>query len=205
MYYQLSLYYGRLFSSFLFKIGEYNKAVNLLENEKQLLKAAKNGDEQAFRQIYEFYFPKIYSYIIKRCGHQQTAEDITSQVFLKAFTKLPGYRITRAPFGAWVFKIATNSLTDHYRKNPSNVELSSDTLPEFEDNSSSADDHILLLENKQKAYSLLSVLSKDDQHILQLRFFAELSVKEVAQVLKVTENAASVRIYRALNRLKKSA
>ncbi len=174
-----------------------------LENEKELVKAAKNGDSQAFTQLYNHYFPKIYSYLMRRTGHEQTTEDLTSQVFLKAFNKLPKFVITSAPFGAWLFRIAANTLTDYYRKASRNKEFASESLPEKMDESKSALEEVMTKETKEQVLTLVGKLSKKDQQMVELRFLAELGVKEIAAVVELSPNVVSVRIYRAVKKLQK--
>lgn len=176
-----------------------------LENEKAVVKAAKNGDSQAFTELYNHYFPKIYSYLMRRTGHQETTEDLTSKVFLKAFDKLPKFSITSAPFGAWLYRIAANTLTDYYRKASRNREFAAEVLPEKIDESKSAHDEVLTKEVKEEVLSLVSQLPKKDQQIVELRFLAELGVKEIAAIVELSPNVVSVRIYRAVKKLQKIA
>jgi len=174
-----------------------------LENEKDLVKSAKNGDSQAFTDLYNHYFPKIYSYLIRRTGHEQTTEDLTSQVFLKAFNKLPKFAITSAPFGAWLFRIAANTLTDYYRKASRNKEFASDALPERIDESKSALEEVMTKETKEEVLALVGKLPKKDQQMVELRFLAELGVKEISAIVELSPNVVSVRIYRAVKKLQK--
>ena len=86
-----------------------------LPEEQQIVKAAANGDEQAFASLYDTYLDSIYRFIYLRVEDQQTAEDITSNVFLKAWEKLDKYQFRGVPFRAWLFRIARNAVIDHYR------------------------------------------------------------------------------------------
>lgn len=176
-----------------------------IEGEKQLVKSAKQGNPDAFTDLYNHYFPKVYAFVMRRTGHQQIAEDLTSQIFLKAFAKLPKFNITSAPFGAWLFRIATNTVTDHYRKSSTNKEFSAEVLPEKIDLSQDADELIIENEAKELVLSLVAKLPKKDQEIIQLRFLAELGVKEISAIVELSPNVVSVRIYRALKKLSQHA
>lgn len=184
-----------------FAMASANQTHESLAGEKELVKKAKRGDEQAFTKLYHHYFPLIYRYIYRRCGHEQTTEDLTSQVFLKAFEKLPRFQITGAPFGAWVYRIAANLLTDYYRKSSTKNEYATDVLPERPDTSAGAHQEVISAERKEEVLLLLSSLSKTDRKIIELRFFAELSVKEISSIVELTPNAVSVRIHRGLKKL----
>lgn len=174
-----------------------------LENEKELIKQAQQGNEDSFTELYNHYFPRVYGFVIKRCGHQQTAEDITSQVFLKAFAKLPKFVYQGAPFGAWVFKIASNALIDYYRKASTNRERVVETLPEHPEDLTHVHEDMLSAESKEEVLRLVARLGKKDQEVIHLKFFAELSVQEISAMLEVSPNNISVRIFRAVKKLQK--
>ena len=96
-----------------------------LENEAEIVERAKT-DEAAFAILYDHYFPRIYAYIFKRAGNRETAEDILSMTFLRAFTNLKRYQSRGFLFGAWLYRIATNNLMDHYRKHKDGAEMNLD-------------------------------------------------------------------------------
>jgi len=172
-----------------------------LPGERKFVKLAKQGDSEAFTDLYNHYFPKIYAFIMRRTGHQQTAEDLTSQVFLKAFNKLPAFTITAAPFGAWLFRIASNTLTDYYRKASRTREFASEQLPEQPDESLDTSTLVISEEAKEQVLGLIAELPTKDQKIIELRFLAELSVKEISAIIELSPNVISVRIYRAVKKL----
>lgn len=178
-------------------------STELLENEGELVQQAQDGNQQAFSALYEHYFPRIYKFIMKRCGHQQLAEDITSQTFMKALQHLSSFKAKGHPFGAWLYRIASNTLTDHYKKSSTKSEFVQETMPDAKDDRSGAHEELMQSELRENLLSILKDLKHADQEVLHLRFFAELSVKEISEVLKISENAASVRIYRGLKSLKK--
>lgn len=191
-----------LISSGIFLFADVNKDDIRLENEKNIVHEAKKGDNQAFTELYNHYFPKVYAYIIRRTGHQQTAEDITSKVFLKAFSKLPTFSFTGAPFGAWVFRIAANTLIDHYRKASNNKERATEHLPENPDQANSAHEEVMANESKELVLSMVAKLPPKDRQLVELRFLAELGVKEISAIVELSPNVVSVRIYRAIKKLK---
>ncbi|MCB0212312.1 MAG: hypothetical protein KDJ52_23425, partial [Anaerolineae bacterium] len=78
--------------------------------EAQLIKRAKSGDTDAFAGLYDIYIDDVYRFILHRVGNKQTAEDLSSQVFLKAWDNLGRYKMQGLPFGAWLFRIARNSV-----------------------------------------------------------------------------------------------
>ena len=86
-----------------------------LANERQLVLQAQAGNSEAFGQLYDAYMERIYRFVYFRVEDQQTAEDITSQVFLKAWNNLDRFQFSRTPYLAWLYTIAHNAVIDHYR------------------------------------------------------------------------------------------
>jgi len=90
--------------------------------ERALLNASIEGDSEAFEALYLQYMEKIYRYIFFRVGDEAQAEDMTEEVFVKAWEALPKYKLGEHPFSSWLYRIAHNLLVDHYRRNnPSTI------------------------------------------------------------------------------------
>src|SRR4030067_1139614 len=83
--------------------------------ERELVESARTSPE-AFSEIYEFYLPLIYRYLLRRTGSVETAEDLTAACFEKALRHLDGFQWKDVSFSAWLYRIATNTLVDHYRR-----------------------------------------------------------------------------------------
>ncbi len=85
------------------------------ESEAELVQRARNGDNEAFGRLYERSLDRVYRYIYFRVTDDETAEDLTSKVFLKAWESLPRFKAGNSPFIAWLYTIAHNAVIDHYR------------------------------------------------------------------------------------------
>src|SRR5580693_8433051 len=86
----------------------------LSDHIKKLLSKAKSGEETAFSQLYDLYFEKIYRFTFFRVSHKEVAEDLTEDVFIKAFASLNALTQT-ASFEAWLYQIARRKVIDYYR------------------------------------------------------------------------------------------
>ncbi len=170
-----------------------------LENEQELAERAKTDDE-AFVVLYEFYLPKIYGFVLRRCGHVQTAEDIVSTVFLKCVNALPKYRADQGAFGAWLYRIATNALIDHYRSAGRSTVEQLETAEELADAAASPSDLTETALESRRLRKILALLPPRDQEILNLKYFAGLSNQEIAETLGQTANNVGVLIHRALKK-----
>ena len=84
--------------------------------EEQVIQRAINGDREAFTYIYDLHFDKIYRYIYVKVHSQAEAEDLTQDVFIKAYEAIKSYEWRDLPFTAWLFRIAHNRVIDHIRK-----------------------------------------------------------------------------------------
>jgi RNA polymerase sigma-70 factor, ECF subfamily len=171
-------------------------------SDEQLLKRAQE-DRANVALVYDRYADKVYGFFIKRCGHKETAEDLTSKTFLKFLEALPTLTWTGAPLSAWLFRVATNLLTDHWRL----ASTKRDTALDEDDwDPPSNDDPSWTAEIKiegDKLRDAMKALPSRDQEVLGMRFFAGLENQEIAQSLGVSDNHAAVLTYRAVGRLRK--
>ena len=185
-----------------FQAMSLDSALVTLENEHEIVEQAKT-DDGAFEVLYNFYFPKLYGYVIKRVGHREVAEDIVSGVFIKVFTKLNTYQKRECPFAAWIYRITTNALIDHYRKAGRNVEVTVEEFPDVADNGQNPEMNVALLEDQRRVRAVLEELPAKYQEIIQLKFFADLSNTEIAETMGISANNAGVLLYRALQKFEK--
>lgn len=155
-------------------------------------------DDQAFALLYEFYFPKIYGYIFKRVGNRAVAEDIVSLTFMKVFANLKSFQHQGVGFGSWVYRIATNNLTDHYRRAGRRPEDNLDEHAQITDESPGAEILTQSSQDQELVRQIIQVLPKRYQEALQLKYFAQLEYQEIAAALKTSENNARVLVFRAL-------
>lgn len=153
---------------------------------------------KSFLFYFEKYKDKIYNYFFYRVNYNRDlAEDLTSEVFLKAFKSFGKFDESR-PFQSWIFAISRNHLINHYRVSGREFALE-------EDIKAPADNLLQKIGQKEEAEKILAVISGLDEYhrdVLLLRFVDELSNKEIAEVLEKEEGAIRVQISRALNKLR---
>ncbi|MCG8329392.1 MAG: sigma-70 family RNA polymerase sigma factor [Chitinophagales bacterium] len=171
-----------------------------MQNEWLEVQAAQQ-DSAMFQPLYERYFESIYLYIFRRIADEELAADICSQVFLKAMQRLYSYEYKGVPFSAWLYRIASNEVAQHFRKAKKNRIVSIDdanVVDMFEDI-----DEPVELPSQEELVVALDKLKEDDLQLIELRYFEGLPYKEIAEILDITENNAKVKTFRILNRLKK--
>jgi RNA polymerase sigma-70 factor, ECF subfamily len=174
-----------------------------LENEAEVVEKAK-VDDQAFSILYEHYFPKIYGYVQRRVSGRETAEDLVSQVFLKAFSNRKKYQQRGFSFGAWLYRIATNALTDHYRRGI-HGDVQAVEIIENEPAGNQLTDEINKTADRAAIDKVLKKMPERYRQVVYLRYFAEMEIFEIADTLKLPKTHVSVVLHRALHCFKQKA
>ena len=146
----------------------------------------------------------MFLFVIKRCGNEDLAGDLVSQVFLKAMLNLKKYQFKGVPFSAWLYRIASNEVNGHFRKNKGDrtVSMEKDGIERLMEQADETGGK-LRDDYQQVLVDTLGELKEEDVQIIELRFFEKLPFSEVGFILGITENNAKVRVYRILERLRK--
>jgi RNA polymerase sigma-70 factor (ECF subfamily) len=173
-----------------------------LPNEKYLVLQAQAGNSEAFGQLYDAYMERIYRFVYFRVEDQQTAEDITSQVFLKAWSNLDRFSFSRTPYLAWLYTIAHNAVIDHYRTRKVTTALDDVQLSQ-QDHSEAVENDIDLTAEMRQITDALQTLTDDQQKVLTLKFIEGLSNHEIARHLGKREGAIRALQMRGLQALAK--
>jgi RNA polymerase sigma-70 factor, ECF subfamily len=177
----------------------YHQTKEQLDEEKILVLEAQR-DKAKFAPLYKKYFEQIFLFILKRVEGEDTAADITSQVFLKALINISKYKDMGLPFSSWLFRIARNELYDMYRKKEVELVVSLESKGVIEMISIMGEEE---KPDHSKLTAALSLLDDDEMELIELRFFEKRAFKEVGEILNITEINAKTRTYRLLDKLKK--
>ncbi|MBK6622065.1 MAG: sigma-70 family RNA polymerase sigma factor [Saprospirales bacterium] len=159
-------------------------------------------DRAAFRPLYDRYYEPVFRFIFRRSGDEALAADLSSQVFLKAMQRLDAYTFQGVPFSAWLFRIASNEIGQHFRTQQKNRVVSAEDvhlahLAEEMEEDDEARKHEALL-------GALDGLPPEEMELVEMRFFEDRPFKEIAEILGISEANAKMRTYRILERMKKN-
>lgn len=168
--------------------------------EKILIQQIKKGDEQAFAQFYNTYKTKIYRFIYFKVSDKEKANDLTNEVFMKAFSYLKEHKASEIEnFQAFIFKIARNLVIDFYRTRKQNVSL--EAIPEIvsEENISKKIDDKLGIEKVAKA---VKQLSDDYREVIVLRFVDGLSFDEISHSTGKSLGSCRMLAHRGIRKIK---
>ena len=146
----------------------------------------------------------VYRFVRFRVATREIAEDITSEVFLKALRSLRSYDSRLSAPRTWLIRIARNAVPDHLRalRRHGSRHVSIERVPDPASGAPSQEEGVLEEERKRLLMTSVATLRQADQEILSLRYGADLGNREIAESLGITANAVAVRIHRALERLR---
>ena len=170
-------------------------------SDEALVRAAKSGDASAFGELYERYRDPIYRYCLSRTGTAHEAEDLTSDVFVKALQSIDRYQERGLPFVAFLYRIARNAAIDRSRtlKQP----LSVDELVTEPASRQNVEADATLAVDRSILLAALTKLKAEHRDVIVMRFIEGYSALEVAAALGKTEGAVRTLQHRALERLRK--
>ncbi len=179
----------------------YHHTTTQLQEEQLIIEAAKVNPEH-FGPLYDKYYKQIFGYVYQRMDDKDTAFDLTAQVFLKALTNIKRYEFKGVPFASWLFRIAHSEVMQLFRDQKNKRCVNADV-----------GDMRNICEEVQEPFfeeylpalqQVIKTLPEEDLQLVELRFFEKRAFKEIAEILDITENNAKVRMYRVLERLKKT-
>lgn len=168
--------------------------------EGGLIQRAKRGDTKAFAELYQTNVQKVYRYIYHRTNDTQMAEDLTSEVFTRAFKAIREYQDQGKPFVAWLYSIAHARVVDQYRKaerRPPESDLDDEPIPVNSD----MDSELIRSQAAKILKDAISRLTGEQQQVVILRFVENYHLEEVATIMGKNANAIKALQHRALRAL----
>ena len=172
------------------------------ETLDRLVSEAKAGDREAFGRIFDAYAGPIHRFIASRVNRPSDAEDLTQLVFVKALEALPRYEARGIPFGGWLFRLARNAIIDQIRTRRDHLSLVAAVTRETED--AGPEDRAALRDDLDRVARALTELTDDQREVIELRFFAGLTVLEAAVAMGRQEGTIRGLQFRAIASLRRS-
>ena len=166
-----------------------------------LLVAAKQDDQHAYRELLDLHWNEVYGFLIKRTENENDAEDLCLQAFSKAFDKIDSFNDDFL-FSTWLISIAKNLHVDLIRKEKIRLQKSASVdnhTKEVIDETLGPEDQLIRSQNLDKLLQQIRSLKPIYRDVIQMRFFQELSHKEIASQLDLSLGNVKVRLLRAKN------
>ena len=173
------------------------------DQERTTVDRARTGDQQALADIYDWYMPRVYRYIVARVGNTAEAEDLTEEVFLKMLGAIGDFRWREVPFSSWIFRIAHNCVATHYRRSAQRggiaSELSEDIVDGRPDMAMAVEERITMDEVRRAS----QMLPDAQREVIALRFAVGLSIADTAKALGKREGNIKALQHKAVAKLQK--
>tara|TARA_B100000686_G_C16483060_1_gene808127 strand:- start:9 stop:617 length:609 start_codon:yes stop_codon:yes gene_type:complete len=173
------------------------------ELTQALVNKARTGDKEALTKLYGIFREKIYRYVFFKCGNHADAEDITNEVFLRMIQSIANFRWKGIGFSSWLFKIASNLVIDYYRnKSRSNTESIKEKDYIGETNWEQISEFLDNRDLFHAIYRDTDNLTDLQKEVVNLRFIADLSLKETAEAMSKNVNSIKAIQHAAIKKLK---
>jgi len=177
-----------------------NRSKGRTSDEATLVQRAVEHDAGAFGRLYDMHVDRVYKHIYYRVGNEADAEDLTQQVFLKAWQAIHRYKKTTSPFVAWLMTISHNQVVDFYRTRKDKAHLEAEVLA---DNPASRPEQTAEASfEQQRLRKAISQLRGNEQQVVILRFIEGFEFAEIASAMKKKEGNVRVILHRALVKLR---
>ena len=178
--------------------------------DDKLVQSYANGNPKAFDTLLERHKGRLLNYIIQHCNNRQLAEDIFQETFVKAIITIQNGNYTEnGKFANWLFRIARNLVIDHFRHENSEGTVSTDDTydvlnrKEFSDDT--IEDAMVELQTRNDIRRLVKALPQSQREVLIMRYYRNLSFKEIAEKTNVSINTALGRMRYAILNLRRLA
>jgi RNA polymerase sigma-70 factor, ECF subfamily len=176
------------------ELGRPAAANSREESEERLLVEAAQKDPGRFIELYERNFERVYAFIVRRVRDRDATEDLTSEVFHKALAHLPNFDWRGVPFSAWLIRIASNLVHDHWKR------TARETVEEPPEQDSGIGPE--QIENCARLFRMVGNLPADQRRVIEMRFVEGKSIREIAQDLRRSEGAIKQLQFRGLENLR---
>ena len=154
--------------------------------------------KEPFENVYEKYFSDVYNFTYSLVLHRERAEDLVSEIFIKAMTHYDSYDPTRASVRTWLTNIARNTIIDEFRKADKRNHLSLDDEENGIDVPYEEEYAIFNEDMEKEVYKIMAALSPSERELLSMIYFQHMKNDEVAAVLGINAKAVSARHRRLL-------
>ena len=174
----------------------------LRDEEGDLVERAKQ-DPRQFGALYDRHFQQIYRFVYSRVREQTAAEDVTSEIFMKALKAMPRYQDTGRPFAAWLYQISVNAIADRYR-----TLRPAQPLDDFHDLSVAGpalEDLASHRDEIRRIWALVEGLPIQQRTALVLKFQEDMKIEDIAVVMGKSAGAVKLLIHRGVSRLREEA
>jgi RNA polymerase sigma-70 factor (ECF subfamily) len=168
-----------------------------------LVELARNGDKEAFGQLYDHYQPSVYRFLYYRVGSMTLAEDLAAETFFRALRSMHSFRWQGKDFGAWLMTIARNLTADHFKAGRTRLEQTTEDMQTLDTTTESPEIEVLSALTNEALLRALGELPTEQRECLIMRFLQGLSIAETAEILGRSSGAVKQLQLRGVRNLAK--
>jgi RNA polymerase sigma-70 factor (ECF subfamily) len=166
-----------------------------------LVRRAQDGDPEAFGELYDHYVTLVHRYAYHRVGDRATAEDVTSETFVRALRRIDSLSFQGRDVGAWLVTIARNIILDQVKSSRYRLEVTTADMRDADRATDGPEDAVVQLLTNEQLLSCVKQLGSEQQECIVLRFLQGMSVSETAEIMGKKEGAIKALQHRAVRRL----
>lgn len=166
-----------------------------------LVHRTQEGDAEAFGELYDHYVTLVHRYAYHRVGDRATAEDITSETFLRALRRIDSLSFQGRDVGAWLVTIARNIIFDHVKSSRYRLEVTTGDMRDADRSTDGPEDAVVAMLTNQQVLECVQQLNPEQQECIVLRFLHGMSVSETAEIMGKKDGAIKALQHRAVRRL----
>jgi RNA polymerase sigma-70 factor, ECF subfamily len=174
-----------------------------MTTEVALVRAARDGDHQAFAALVERYQRPVFSLAYRMLGDGDDAEEAAQEAFLRVYRSLAAYDFRR-PFSTWLLSIAAHHCIDRLRRRPARPSVAIDDLPPWQQlaaETTDPEEDAIRADEAGRVQAGLNRLPPDYRLVLVLRYWHDFGYSDIAALLGSTESAVKSRLHRAREQL----
>jgi RNA polymerase sigma-70 factor (TIGR02952 family) len=166
-----------------------------------LVRRTQEGDAEAFGLLYDHYVTTVYRYVYHRVGDRATAEDVTSETFVRALRRIDSLSFQGRDVGAWLVTIARNIVLDHVKSSRYRLEVATADMRDADRATDGPEDAVIAHLTNRQLLECVRQLGSEQQECIVLRFLHGLSVAETAEIMGKKDGAIKALQHRAVRRL----
>ena len=156
-----------------------------------------------FEKVYQEYFSKIYNFMFYKVLNKEIAEDLTSEFFIKLLTKLNTFDESKANFNTWLYTVARNSVIDYFRSHKIETSIDDQDNPIELATDYELEENIIESDDRKALYEALVKVDDRTRKLLSLKYFFDMSNKEISSVTGINESTVSTICLRGMEKIKK--
>lgn len=177
-------------------------------DEKLIRKIKKRYDRAAADELVRRHYREIYAFVYRQTGTRELAEDLTQEIFIAALRGISSYHPRKAAFRTWLYRIAANKVTDHYRSRAHRARVLETEFVSDEVEKRDGDDEPVLSaitseETVTEIMELVAQFGEENARIFQMKVFTEMTFREIADETGVSENTVKTRYYKIIGQIRK--